>query len=80
MKRHINITLDFERYNLGAYDLAVPIHLPIKQLIPLIGESLELRDVDKPIQVKVITKSQLLTESDCLKDFNVGNGDILKVM
>ncbi|AVO03100.1 type VII secretion protein EsaB [Staphylococcus simulans] len=80
MKHHINITLDFKNYNLGTYDLAVPIHLPIKRLIPLIIESLELRNVDQPIQVKVITKSQLLTESDCLKDFNVGNGDILKVI
>ena len=34
------VTIDFSNYHMGAYDLSVPIYLPLKTLIPLIIDSL----------------------------------------
>ncbi|UXV36266.1 type VII secretion protein EsaB [Staphylococcus sp. IVB6181] len=80
MKYHKSVTLDFTNYKAGTYDLSVPVHLPINTLIPLIIDSLDLRNVKRLIQVKELTKSKLLTEGDCLVDFHIADGDILKVI
>lgn len=80
MKHHKKVTFDFTNYKAGTFDLSVPVHLPMKTLIPLIIDSLDLRNVNQPIQVKEMTKSQLLTEGDCLMDFQIADGDILKVI
>lgn len=80
MDQHIKVTFDFSNYNQGSYDLAVPIYLPIKTLIPLVVDSLDIDIYDLKIQIKVMTKQQLLVENDRLIDFQIADGDILKIL
>ena len=63
MDQHIKVTFDFTNYNHGSYDLAVPIYLPIKTLIPLVLDSLDIDIYNLKIQIKVMTKQQLLVEN-----------------
>ncbi|MGW7926513.1 EsaB/YukD family protein [Staphylococcus xylosus] len=80
MNQHKKVTFDFSNYNYGSYDLAVPIYLPLKVLIPLVIDSLNIEIYDLKIQVKVMTKHQLLVENDRLIDFQIADGDILKLL
>ncbi|MCU5745664.1 type VII secretion protein EsaB [Staphylococcus sp. SQ8-PEA] len=80
MRQHKKVTFDFSNYNLGTYDLAVPIYLPLKSLLPLVIDSLDIEIYDLRIQVKVMTKKQLLVENDRLIDFQIADGDILKLL
>ncbi len=80
MNQHKKVTFDFSNYNYGSYDLAVPIYLPLKSLIPLVIDSLNIEIYDLKIQVKVTTKHQLLVENDRLIDFQIADGDILKLL
>ncbi|OHO71474.1 type VII secretion protein EsaB [Staphylococcus sp. HMSC036D05] len=80
MNQHKKVTIDFSNYHMGTYDLSVPIYLPLKTLIPLIIDSLGIDIRNFKNQVKVITKNQLLVENDRLVDFQVADGDILKLL
>ncbi len=80
MNQHKKVTFDFSNYNFGTYDLAVPIYMPLKTLLPLVIDSLDIDIYDLKIQIKVITKQQLLVENDRLIDFQIADGDILKLL
>ncbi|MCG7337699.1 type VII secretion protein EsaB [Staphylococcus sp. ACRSN] len=80
MNQHKKVTFDFSNYNFGTYDLAVPIYMPLKTLLPLVMDSLDIDIYDLKIQIKVITKQQLLVENDRLIDFQIADGDILKLL
>ncbi|MDG0825837.1 EsaB/YukD family protein [Staphylococcus equorum] len=80
MNQHKKVTFDFSNYNFGTYDLAVPIYLPLKTLLPLVIDSLNIDIFDLKIQIKVITNQQLLVENDRLIDFQIADGDILKLL
>ncbi|MCG2500627.1 type VII secretion protein EsaB [Staphylococcus epidermidis] len=80
MKQHKKVTFDFTNYNYETYDLAVPIHMSMKALLPLVLESLDIHLSDISNQIKVITKNQLLVENDRLIDYQITDGDILKLL
>lgn len=80
MLQHKQVSVDFTNHGGDIYDLAVPIYLPLNELIPLLMESLDIQTVFKPDKVKITTKSILLKENDRLVDFQVSNGDILKLL
>lgn len=80
MKQHKKVTVDLSKYNKGQYDLAVPIYLPLKSLIPLIIESLDIELNSQPNKIKITTKNHLLTEYDRLIDFQIADGDILYML
>ncbi|MCE7782229.1 type VII secretion protein EsaB [Staphylococcus arlettae] len=80
MNQHKKVTFDFSNYNFGTYDLAVPIYMPLKTLLPLVMDSLDIDIYDLKIQIKVITKQQLLVENDRLIDCQIADGDILKLL
>ena len=63
MNQHVKVTFDFTNYNYGTYDLAVPAYLPIKNLIALVLDSLDISIFDVNTQIKVMTKGQLLVET-----------------
>ncbi|MDA5419565.1 type VII secretion protein EsaB, partial [Staphylococcus aureus] len=46
MNQHVKVTFDFTNYNYGTYDLAVPAYLPIKNLIALVLDSLDISIFD----------------------------------
>ncbi len=80
MNQHVKVTFDFTNYNYGTYDLAVPAYLPIKNLIALVLDSLDISIFDVNTQIKVMTKGQLLVENDRLIDYQIADGDILKLL
>lgn len=80
MNQHVKVTFDFTNYNYGTYDLAVPTYLPIKNLIALVLDSLDISIFDVNTQIKVMTKGQLLVENDRLIDYQIADGDILKLL
>lgn len=78
---HINVTVDFSKWYKGRYDLRIPVHQPIKQLLANLVETLNL-DLEKEslFTVKVPAKEMILTDDDRLADYPVGNGDILLIL
>ena len=52
----------------------------MKALLPLVLESLDIHLSDISNQIKVITKNQLLVENDRLIDYQITDGDILKLL
>ncbi|EUQ80953.1 TPA: type VII secretion protein EsaB [Staphylococcus aureus] len=80
MNQHVKVTFDFTNYNYGTYDLAVPAYLLIKNLIALVLDSLDISIFDVNTQIKVMTKGQLLVENDRLIDYQIADGDILKLL
>lgn len=78
---HINITIDFSKWDDKQYDLRIPIHQPIKQLLMNLADTLNL-DIKREVlfAVKVPAKKLLLTDDDRLVDFSVTDGDILIVL
>ncbi len=75
------MTVDFSRWCKGKYDVRVPLHQPIKQLLGNLIGSLHL-DIDKNVlfALKVVEKELLLADDDRLVDHPVTNGDILLVL
>ncbi|WP_323703686.1 EsaB/YukD family protein [Mammaliicoccus sp. Dog046] len=80
MKHLVKVTFDFSNYRYGTYDLAVPNNVPLKTLIPLVVDSLDIDIHHLKHQIKVTTKHQLLVDNDRLIDFQIADGDILKVL
>ncbi|MED3653954.1 EsaB/YukD family protein [Heyndrickxia sporothermodurans] len=78
---HINVTVDFSKWNKGRYDIRIPVHQPIKQLLANVVESLNI-DIKKAslFAIKVPAKRLLLTDDDRLINHPVTNGDILLVL
>ena len=80
-RTHINVTLDFSRHYHSRYDLRIPVHQPVKQLLISVAEALHL-DINRAslFAIKVPAKELLLTDDDCLADYAVTSGDILLVL
>lgn len=78
---HINITIDFSKWGEKQYDLRIPIHQPVKQLLMNLADTLNL-DIKRAVlfAVKVPAKKLLLTDDDRLVDYSVTDGDILIVL
>lgn len=78
---HVNVTVDFRKWDAGRYDVRIPLHQPIKQLLENLMETLNL-DITKAslFAVKIPDKELLLTDDDRLVDYPVTNGDILIVL
>ena len=78
---HINVTIDFSKWSYDRYDLRIPVHQPIKQLLANLVETLNL-DVSEArlFAIKVPSKELLLTDDDRIADYAVANGDILIVL
>lgn len=78
---HINVTVDFSEWNKGKYDLRIPAHQPVKQLLANLVETLNL-DLPKAslFAMKIPAKKILLADDDRLIDYPVTNGDILLVL
>jgi uncharacterized ubiquitin-like protein YukD len=78
---HINVTVDFSEWGKGRYDLRIPVHQPVKQLLTNIVETLNLGlEKDALFTIKIPAKGILLTDDDRLVDFPAANGDILLVL
>ncbi|MFC4620319.1 EsaB/YukD family protein [Camelliibacillus cellulosilyticus] len=79
---HIDVTIDFTGWKGGGtYDLRIPVHLSVKQLMINLVETLKLEMPKETLSaIKVMTKSLLLSDDDRLSDYPVGNGDILFIL
>lgn len=78
---HINITIDFQNWDDGMYDLRIPIHQTIKQLLLNLQETLKVVMPNEHLFiVKITTKQLLLADEDLLSDYPVADGDILVVL
>jgi len=78
---HVNVTVDFSKWSKGRYDVRIPAHQPIKQLLVNLIETLNLEITKVSLFViKVPDKELLLTDDDRLVDYPVTNGDIILVL
>ncbi|ASS89165.1 EsaB/YukD family protein [Aeribacillus pallidus] len=81
VETHINVTVDFSKWGKGRYDVRIPAHQPIKQLLSNLNESLRLELPNYSLfAVKIPTKELLLADDDQISEFLVANGDILLVL
>jgi len=82
MKRaHINVTVDFSNWDLGMYDLRIPIQLTVKQLLINLQDALDITLKNQSqYAVKVTTKQLFLADDDYLIDYYVTDGDIIVVL
>lgn len=79
-KTHVNVTLDFRHWGGSEYDLRIPVHQPIKQLLLNLADTLQVNfSTSIPYVVKVPTKNVLLADDDKPIDFKVTDGDRLVV-
>lgn len=78
---HINVTINFSNWDGPEYDLRIPVHQPVKQLLLNLVETLKI-DLTKVslFAIKIPTKDLLLTDDDRLIDYQVTDGDILIVL
>jgi uncharacterized ubiquitin-like protein YukD len=78
---HINVTVNFGNWGEPEYDLRIPVHQPIKQLLMNLVETLKLDPAQASLcAIKIPTKNLLLTDDDRLLDYQVTEGDILIVL
>lgn len=78
---HVNVTVDFSKWQKGQYDVRIPVHQSIKLLLVNLAETLNLELTDVSLfAVKIPQKELLLTDDDRLVDYPVANGDILLVL
>lgn len=78
---HVNITINFEKWGKGTYDLRIPLHQPIKQLLANVNETLNLAlEAEALFAVKIAEKELILADDDRLIDHPVTTGDILTVL
>lgn len=78
---HINVTIDFQHWDAAAYDLRIPVHQPVKQLLINLCDTLNInREISDHFAVKVTTKNLLLVDDDVLTDYPVTDGDVLVVL
>jgi uncharacterized ubiquitin-like protein YukD len=81
VQTHINITIDFSKWDGRVYDLRIPTHQPVKQLLLNIAETLKLNLAEvSSCTIKVVNKELLFTDDDRLIDYHVTDGDIVKVL
>lgn len=79
---HINVTIDFRKAGIGeVYDLRIPVHVTVKQLLLNIMETLKLDAPDRSLAaIKVQNKQLLIADDDLLMDYPVTDGDVFTVL
>lgn len=78
---HINVTIDFQNWGGGIYDLRIPVQLTVKQLLLSVSDSLHLQRSELSLcAIKVLTKKLLITDDDVLNNYPITDGDILQVL
>jgi uncharacterized ubiquitin-like protein YukD len=78
---HINITIDFTNWGGNVYDLRVPTHQQVKQLLVGLVQTLHLNPPNETAYaMKVVTKGMVISNDDRIVDFNVTDGDLLQVL
>lgn len=78
---HINVTIDFQNWGGGAYDLRIPVQVTVKQLLLSVSDTLHIQQSDSSqYAIKVLTKKLLLTDDDMISHYPITDGDILQVL
>ncbi|UYM81888.1 hypothetical protein OF848_16565 [Heyndrickxia coagulans] len=78
---HLNVTVDFQKWQKGRYDVRIPAHQPVRQLLSQLMDALGLDAGEtRPFAVKIPAKKLVISDDDRLWDFTVANGDILVVL
>ncbi|MBC1502117.1 hypothetical protein HB943_16060 [Listeria weihenstephanensis] len=81
--KHINVTVDFSEWQENAiYDLRIPAHQPVRQLIINLAETVGLGQLVSNhcrFVIKVVNKSIVVSDDDLLLLFNITDGDILSI-
>ncbi|WP_018664840.1 EsaB/YukD family protein [Heyndrickxia acidiproducens] len=81
VETHINVTVDFEKWQKGKFDVRIPVHQPVRLLLPNLIEALRLEIGQvPPFAIKIPAKQLLLADDDRLTDYPVTNGDILVIL
>ncbi|CAM4179578.1 EsaB/YukD family protein [Bacillus manliponensis] len=81
IQTHINVTVDFQKWNGSVYDLRIPNHQSVKYLIRNLIETLKIENYDQTHYViKVTNKLIVITDDDRLVDYKITDGDILQVL
>lgn len=81
VQTHINVTIDFKKWNGSTYDLRIPNHQSVKYLLRNLVETLKVKEhTQSHYVIKVVNKSIVLTDNDRLIDYKITDGDILQVL
>ena len=81
IQTHINVTVDFSKWNGNTYDLRIPNHQSIKYLLKNLIDTLKIDNHNgSHFVMKVKNKSIVLTDNDRLIDHQITDGDILQVL
>ncbi|COE76886.1 MULTISPECIES: EsaB/YukD family protein [Bacillus cereus group] len=81
IQTHINVTVDFNKWNGNTYDLRIPNHQSIKYLLKNLLDTLKIDNHEGAhFVMKVKNKSIVLTDNDRLIDHQITDGDILQVL
>ncbi|MEI3604075.1 EsaB/YukD family protein [Pseudogracilibacillus sp. SE30717A] len=74
---HINVTVDFSNWGANVYDLRIPKHQTVKQLLINLQDTLGIQMPNQSrFVIKVPTKQLVLADDDSLLDYPVADGDI----
>ncbi|HFK6935257.1 TPA: EsaB/YukD family protein [Listeria monocytogenes] len=81
--KHINVTVDFSEWQENTiYDLRIPAHQPVRQLIINLAETLgigQLLAEHQRFVIKVVNKSIVVSDDDLLISHDIADGDILVI-
>lgn len=78
---HIDVTVDLSAYGIDqTYDLRIPIHITVKNLLLNVSEVLKLDPKELTPTIKIKTKEIIMMDDDMLTDYPVATGDILTVL
>ncbi|AND07576.1 EsaB/YukD family protein [Bacillus thuringiensis] len=81
IQTHINVTVDFNKWNGNTYDLRIPNHQSIKYLLKNLLDTLKIDNHEgSHFVIKVKNKSIVLTDNDRLIEHQITDGDILQVL
>ncbi|PNP92537.1 hypothetical protein BMT55_08185 [Listeria newyorkensis] len=82
--KHMNVTVDFSAWQENVqYDLRIPAHQPVRQLIINLAETLGLGQLIPNHQrfvIKIENKSIVVSDDDLLLYHDVTDGDILVIL
>ncbi|WP_062050960.1 EsaB/YukD family protein [Bacillus sp. JCM 19034] len=78
---HINVTIDFQYWDGGVYDLRIPVQVTAKQLLLSVSDTLHIQQTDSSqYAIRVLTKKLLITDDDIVSHYPITDGDILQVL
>lgn len=78
---HIDVTVDFTQWGDNLYDLRIPTHQTVRDLLLNLSETLKISPPHLSYFVlKVKTKQILLTNDERLSDYPITDGDVLVLL